>query len=113
MVLQITEITNEPKQKHLLDVEGYERATLYLEFKSNQNAWFFGLEWQDFAIYNTLLVKSYNILRQFKNQLPFGIGIYTASGQDPMTDDAFSGGDAKFYFLTSDDVEEIEDGLYG
>ena len=111
-MLQITEITEEPKQKHLLDIAGYEPAALYLEFRPNQNAWFFGLEWQTFATYNIQLTKNYNILRQFKNVIPFGIIIYTKSGQDPMTDDAFSSGDAQFFLLTASEVIELEAALY-
>jgi hypothetical protein len=113
MVLQITEITSEPKQKHLLSIEGYEKATLYLEFKPNQNAWFFSIVWQDFSTYNIQLVKSYNILRQFKNIIPFGIGIYTKSGQDPMVDTAFSSGDTQFFLLNAEDVQSIETAQYG
>jgi hypothetical protein len=112
-MIQITEITDESKQKHLLEIEGFEKATLYLEFKPNKNAWFFSLEWQTFSTYNIQLVKNYNLLRQFKNIIPFGIAIYTKSGQDPMTDDAFSSGDAEFFLLTASEVLELEAALYG
>lgn len=114
MALQITEITNEPKQQHIFTVEDVEeKITFYLEFKPNQNAWFFNLDWGDFSVNNVQIVKSYNILRQFKNIIPFGIGIYTKSGQDPMVDTAFSDGDAQLFLLTADEVEEIETELYG
>ena len=111
---QITEITSEPQQQHFLIIEGnYDKATLTLEYKPNLNAWFYSLVWQTFSIYNQQLCRGPNIIRQFKNQLPFGIGIVTKNNLDPMTDDEFTNGNTSFYLLNSDDVTSVETYFYG
>jgi len=112
-MLQITEITAEPKQKHAVDIVGYEPATFFFEFRPNQNAWFLSLIWSSFATYNIQIAKNYNLLRQFKNVIPFGLTIHTKSGQDPMQEDSFSSGDVQFYILSSSEVAEVETALYG
>jgi hypothetical protein len=111
-MLQITEITNEPKQKHTLNIEGFSSAILNLEFKPNQNAWFFSVEWETFSASNIRLVNNYNVLRKFRKIIPFGFWIDSKSDQDPMTDDAFSGGDCQFYLLTADEVLGVEAAIY-
>jgi hypothetical protein len=104
----INEITNESKQRHHLVISKYNNATLTLEFKPSQNGWFYSIEWQTFSVNNLRIVNSANILRQWVKIIPFGIGILTKSGQDPMTVDAFSSGEANLYLLTSDDTAYLE-----
>ena len=111
----ITEITNEPRQKHLLPIDGYDRATFYLEYKPNQNGWFFGVEFSTFAVYNVRLTTIDNILGQWKKILPFGLACVTANGLDPMTDNEFDGstGNTQIYLMTADEAATVEANVYG
>lgn len=112
---QITEISNEYQQIHLIPIEGSAiRAYLTLEFKPLNNAWYFSLSWGDtFSTKNEQIVTSQNLLRQYKNIIPFGMGVMTKSlVVDPMTKEAFSTGDASLYFLSAAEVEAQETEFY-
>jgi hypothetical protein len=108
----ISSITSEPKQSFFFPVEGYERATFSIEFKPQQNGWFFSLDWQDFSIANQQLTTGANVLRAYSRVLPFGICVNSLTSQDPVTYDAFIT-DCKLYFLDSADLAEMETILYG
>ena len=71
-MILINEITDEPKQRHLVVIEGYDRIEMILEYKPNQYGWFATFNWQDFSINNIRLSISENVLRPYKNLIPFG-----------------------------------------
>jgi hypothetical protein len=112
-VKQINEITNEPRQQHLLPIDGGVFATLTLEFRPDLYAWFFALQWGDFATANEQMVACPNVLRQYSQILPFGIFCDTTTLQDPMTQDAFTQGAAVLYLLDAAEVVEMETRMYG
>jgi hypothetical protein len=109
---EITGITNDYKQKLFLEVENFDRAEFTIYFKPNQYAWFFDLVWQDFSVKNQQLVMSPNILRQYRNIIPFGISCVNNSTIDPVVVEAFVL-DTKLYFLDTFDVLDFEDTIYG
>lgn len=109
----LTEITDEPKQVHLLQIDGVGFAKFQLEFKPNQTGWFYSLSIGDFAINNCRMVRAPNMLRQFNQKLEFGLALISNSAQDPLLQDAFSSGDAKLYLLTKAEALELESSLYG
>ena len=112
-MLWINEITSEPKQQHVLTIPGYaQKATLTLEFKPTQNGWFFSLSWGTRAINTERVTAHYNLLRQWRNVLPFGIAVGTVNSQDPMTQTDFSDQTAKLFLLTGDDLDTFEAQLY-
>jgi len=111
-MLKITEINDDPKQLIYLVIDGYEKAKLTLEFKPNQYAWFYSLEWQDFSTFNEQISNSPNILRQYRKILPFGLLIATDGGQDPMSVDAFTT-TSGIYLLSADEINQIEADIYG
>jgi hypothetical protein len=111
-MIYISAVTDEPKQRFLLPIEGYEDAILTLEFKPNQNAWFYNIEWGDFKLYLQQLSTGINVLRQFSRQIPFGLYVASVSFQDPITYDAFIT-DCRLMLLNSEDVGTFESGMYG
>lgn len=111
-MIWINEVTSDPKQRHLITVEGYDNASLTLEFCSSQYCWFFSIVWGDFAVYGKRLVMSPNLLHQWQHLIPFGLSVMTSNRLDPLTLDAFAKGVAKLYVLNAADVVEIEDYAY-
>lgn len=109
---KITSVGGEPKQQMFVTIDGYDKAKLYLEWKPLQNYWFFSLTWGTFSVNNHRVVIGYNLLRQYHRQIPFGLLVDSADGQDPMTDDAFVT-TCSIYLLTADDVTAIETNIYG
>lgn len=54
-----------------------------------------------------------NIMRPWRNLVPFGIACQTVSGQDPTSIEDFVNGNAVLYVLTAADVLLIEENVFG
>ena len=109
----IKSITDNANQIFSVSISGYSNAQITLNYKSNQNAWFMSIVWGSFEINNMLISVGYNILRQFKNQIPFGIAINSTTGTDPLFVDSWLLGYNNFYVLDSTDVAFMETTYYG
>lgn len=110
----ITSLTEEPKQKHILPIEGgYDDAEMTLEFKETQNSWFMTLTWGERSVNNLRVSTSPNILSQYKSSFPFGIMVFSPVFQDPLTLEAFTSGGVEISIMTEAEVEEVEATVYG
>ena len=107
---KINSLASEPKQQVTMFVENM-RIVLTFQYKSNQLGWFFDFEYENNIYRNIRLTTSPNILRAYRNWLPFGIACQTLDGLEPFDIDDFSTGYASIYLLTKKDVQTIE-GLY-
>lgn len=109
---QITSLTSDPKQQFDAVIEGYDAATIYLEYKPQQYGWFMNITWGNFASYNIRVALGPNILRQFKNILPFGIAIGGINNIEPvLLTDWLSNN--QFYILDAAEVQLVEDAING
>jgi hypothetical protein len=109
----LTEITNDFKQRLEVTLEDNNTFILQLEFIQSQNNWFYSITYGDnFRIVNHRLVTSFNILRQYRRLIPFGIGCTTSDGTDPYYVDDFVTGRVEITILTQDEVNTIEQGVY-
>jgi hypothetical protein len=109
---QIIEITNEAHQKHTLLLEDKTRVEMTLDFLPTQRQWFMSVSYGDFELKNKAVVNGPNILRRFKNIIPFGIAILSDAPIAPSFIDSFSDGTSRLYLLEKADVEYIEAELY-
>ena len=109
---QILELTTTYKQERLVVLESGLVFTLGLEYVVNQMGWFYYILFGKFATHGNRLVTSSNILRQYKNILPFGVAVMTIDGTDPFLIDDFVTGRVRVFTLNSDDVNFIEATLY-
>ena len=101
----VSEITDEPKQKHVLNLPDGTSLTMILEYKPLQIGWFIQqLTYDTFTINNLKIVTSPNILYQFKNKLPFGIAIAVTDNDEATQAEDFQSGRAIFYLLTQAEV---------
>lgn len=110
-MLLVENISEEARQKHTLILPNGKQVEIILKFIDAQIGWFIDISYEDFVLYNRRIVTGYNIIRSYKNILPFGLACLTDDNNDPLLIDAFSSEYAKFYILTSDDVEIYEDYL--
>lgn len=107
-MIEVTALTNSPKQKFNLVIEGYDVVKIYLEFKSQQEGWFLSLDWgESFSLKNERVSTSPNLLRQFKNLLPFGLLISGSDAIDPVTIDSWVQTN-KMYLIEADELDDIE-----
>jgi hypothetical protein len=107
-MLYINKITNDPSQRMTLTgIPGYQ-IEMTLRFLPRTKRWVMGVSFGDVSIQGVAVVCSLNLLRQFKNNIPFGISCIRADGLDPYALDDFSGKLANLYLLNAADVAEIE-----
>lgn len=105
---RISSITNDAKQVVNLVLDDGSRVNMSLEFCPNQLAWFYSLTRGSFSVKNRRLVNSPNLLRQFRNIIPFGICCTVVDGYEILYQDDFVNGRVNLYTLNSNDVVETE-----
>lgn len=109
----ITEITDDPKQQMSVVSEDGDVFELYLEYRESQGLWFANVVYGSTVINGIGLVKSANLLRQWKNIIPFGISITCTDKGDPYYLEDFSKKRCQLVVLTAAEVLLIEDEIYG
>jgi len=107
-MLQITQIDDTPQQSLVIVDENGNNITMNLRFLPTQNAWNFDISFGTFNLNGCRLVNSLNILRSYKNQLPFGIACLSNDGCDPFLINDFSTNRVGIYTLIPQDLETIE-----
>lgn len=111
-MFEITQLGNESKQEIEMLLDDNTKVTFYFEYKPNQQGWFFGFKYGDINYQNIRLTTSYNILRAYRNYLPFGLRCDTFDDEEPMDLDDFVTEYAKVYLLNRADVQTIEGNYY-
>lgn len=110
---EIVEITNNPKQMFSFQLDNGGLITIRLYYIESQIGWFFDLEYDGIVSNCHRLTNSPNIIREARNIFPFGIACSVSDGQEPYFLDDFVNGRVQFYVLDKDDVEYIEETVYG
>ena len=110
---QLTQLGNDPKQEIEMLLDNGTRVVFTFEYKANQLGWFFGFQYDDTSYQNIRLTTSYNILRAYRNWLPFGLRCDTQDMEEPLDLNDFITGYANVYLLTREDVQAIEGNYYG
>lgn len=107
---QITAISDDVKQNMSIVLDDGTKLVINLEYISSQKGWFMSLVYgTTLTINNRRIVTSPNMLRAFRNVIPFGIGCTTADQGEPIYKDDFSSGRSSLYVLNSDDVAYVEE----
>lgn len=114
----LTDISDNYKQSFQLTAENGKTIFFYLEFIVNQNGWFYSWTYDNLTVNGSRLVIDFNILRKYKNRIPFGITVVSSDGVDPFQLDDFvsNGGKeprVKIYQLDSAEVKTFEQDGYG
>lgn len=104
-MLPIEQVSSDTLQKQTLVLPDGSFIVLTLYFMPMQASWFIReLVYQDFTLKNVRVTTGPNMLYQFKNQIPFGLGCFTKLGRDPMLQEDFSSQQFKLYVLTEAEV---------
>ena len=104
----LTGLTSQPKQQMTLQIADGSQASLYLEYDAQQLGWFYNLVWGSITINGGRLTSFPNILRQWKNLLPFGLGVLSAGDVEPLNLTDLSDGTTTILLLTAADVLLVE-----
>jgi len=54
------------------------------------------------------LTQGPNILRQWRNLIPFGMAVTSDNGLDPMNPEDFLSGNCQVYILSASEVQQVE-----
>lgn len=109
---QITEITSEARQLLTITTEAQDIFTLELNYSDLQQSWFYNLTFGDIIINGRKIITSPNILRTFKNVLPFGITVTSTDAGEPIFIDDFTSNRIALYVLEESEVTENETEFY-
>jgi hypothetical protein len=101
-------LTTQPKQQIAFVLPDGSQVSMLLQYRPQQMGWFFDLTWQNITINGGRLACFPNILRQWRNLLPFGLACVTNTGSEPLNLADLADGTILLVVLSSDDLVSIE-----
>lgn len=115
MASLIANLTNFADQVTQLQLPDGTIATMELIYQGAPERWIMNIAYAPLSFTaNGIGLCCYpNVLRQWKEILPFGIACVTADQTDPFDINDFASGRATMYILTQADVATIESTVFG
>jgi hypothetical protein len=109
-MLQVQQITTDASQTQTLILQDGSQLQLSLYYSEQQYGWFFDMTYgSTFILDGIRMTVNPNILRQWKNLIPFGMACFaTTSPREPTQIADFASGLFQVFILTADDVEAYE-----
>lgn len=110
----LTGITDNPAQTFTIPLQDGTVVSMFLYYIPNQMGWFYNLSWpgnttvSGITINGRRVVTSPNMLRQYKNEIPFGLGCTTADNKEPFNQNCFLTQYAILFLLDSAAVNATE-----
>jgi hypothetical protein len=102
---QIQQITSDPAQEQTLVLPDGTQIGFSMTYLPGQQIWNCNISYGSSFVLNGLqIVNNPNLLQQWKNIIPFGLGCFSTSSREPSQLSDFSSGYASLYILSSDDV---------
>lgn len=108
-MLYINKITNDASQQLTLTGIPGIQITVTLRFLPRVQQWIMGVSYGSFSVQGISVVCGLNLLRQWKNIIPFGITCICSDGLDPYQVTDFANQRANLYLLNATDVTTIEE----
>lgn len=113
MASVIDNLTGFANQVSQLQLPDGSVASMSLLYNGTTERWTMNVTYGNFTC-NSIGVCCYpNILRQWKNVIPFGIACATADETDPFDVNDFLTKRAVLYLLTESDVSSVESQIFG
>jgi hypothetical protein len=113
-MLQITSFTSDYKQTGNIALENGKTFSYFLQYIEMENAWYYDINYDNgaFVAKGRRLVCDFNILRMYKNIIPFGIMCISDDAGDPCLLDDLENGRVRLFVLNNTDIAELESTLY-
>lgn len=113
-MFQIQTITDDPLQAQNFTLADGSQLQMTFYYRPRQTGWFIqNLIYGSFVLNELRITNSPNMLRQFINQLPFGLACFTSQLREPTQQEDFASGAATLYILTQAEVQEYQEFLSG
>lgn len=110
---RIDNITDDASQLIRLILDDGSIAVLTLNFSGTVERWTYNISYGTFADNGGNLCIMPNILRQFRNVIPFGLACVAEDGVDPFNVEDFARARVNLYVLNSADLVQIEQLAFG
>lgn len=112
---RIDNLTNSADQTTTLILPDNTAATLRLRFRARTKRWIadVGYAGKSFQVYGMNVCCFPNIMRSWRDILPFGIAFMTADFTDPFDINDFISGRCQVFLLNSADVAAVENDVIG
>lgn len=111
-MFKMQRINDYPLQRKTFNLPDGDLIDVTLYFMPMQKMWVFReITFNDITIRNVKIVTGLNILRQFKNIIPFGIACESTEGRDPQFSRDFLEGKNTLYILSAAETQQVEDFL--
>ena len=104
----INELTSNPIQTMKLVLDTKETVQFNLRFMPTQQSWYFDFIYNDIECYGLKVALYPNVLRHFKNMIPFGIMFTSNDHVEPFKLDDFSTNRIQMFVLNENEIKEIE-----
>ena len=105
-------ITADSKQKHVIITPDGGAITIQIEYKPQQNGWFFtSIEYGDFTLKGIRICTSPNLLHQYINQIPFGFMVTSKENFEPTQQEDFFQKNSVMYLLSEEECQNYLDYL--
>ncbi len=102
---QILGLTTNPLQSQILVLDDGTAFTLTIYFRPMQQGWFINnLTYGTFILTGVRITNSPNMLYQFQNLIPFGLGCFSVNNREPSLQEDLSSGATSLYILSQADV---------
>lgn len=115
----VANLTSDPVQAVSLLLPDGSKAIWTLTYRPQQKGWSWDLTWSNpnnptspFNLLGQRLTTHPNILRQFKNQIGFGIMVAAVGNAEPLLQTSFVDGSTTVYLLAAADVAQVESTIF-
>lgn len=107
--MQIINISSDASQQQNVVLPDGTSVLIRVQYMPQQLGWFFlQIKWGTFNLYGMRITNNPNMLRQWKNILPFGFACQTDGKREPTQQQDFSSGASVLYLLSASEVEAYE-----
>ena len=106
---KITTITDDANQTMILKLDDGTTVDFTLTYSDQQQGWFYNLTYGNFSLSGRRIVNSPNLLRAYRQILPFGIAVVTTDEYEPIFLEDFKNKRALFFMLNPTDIIAVEE----
>lgn len=112
--MNLIQVTADPLQSQIVSLPNGVGMQLQLYYRPIQQGWFINtLVYQNFTLNTLRITNQVNLLRQWKNIIPFGLGCFSTGNREPSLLQDFSSGQSALYILDAAEVAFYESVLVG
>ncbi len=110
---QISNLSDEANQLTKVVLADGSVATFEFQYLAAIERWAFSVSHPELQCDGMILCDGPNVLRQWRNLIPFGLGCYSTDGADPFYIEDFVSGRITLYVLDASEVAFFETNVYG